>query len=67
MESNQRVIYVPNKDYYVVGARNVWDTVPVGLFNTRDEAHGAFPMSKANIIRKATPTEVKDYFNLKHS
>lgn len=58
------MVYVPNKKYYVVGARNTWDTVPVGLFGSKDEAHGAFPLSNANIIREATKQEIKSYFKL---
>jgi hypothetical protein len=56
--------YIPNKKYYVVGARNAWDTVPVGLFCSKDDAHGNFPLSNANIIREATKKEIKDFFNL---
>ena len=56
--------YIPNKKYYVVSPRNAWDTVPVGLFWSRDAAHAAFPFSKPNIIREATKKEIKQYFNL---
>ena len=30
------------KKYYVAGARNAWDTVPVGLFNSYEEAATQF-------------------------
>lgn len=56
--------YIPNKKYYVVGARNAWDSVPVGLFWSRDAAHAAFPISNPSIIREATKKEIKDFFNL---
>lgn len=57
--------FIENKKYYVVGPRSAWDTVPVGLFESRDSAHAAFPMSNASIIREATQQEIKDYFNEK--
>ncbi len=57
--------FIENKKYYVVGPRSAWDTVPVGLLNSRDSARGAFPMSNPSIIREATPKEIKDYFNEK--
>jgi hypothetical protein len=56
--------YIPNKDYFVVGPRNAWDVVPIGLFESRDAAHGCFPLSNPNIIRKATKKEIKNYFGL---
>ena len=54
--------YIQNKDYFVVGPRSAWDTVPVGLFESKDSAHGAFPCSDASIIRKATKQEIIDFF-----
>jgi len=62
--SKTGMAYVPNKKYYVVGARNAWDTVPVGLFWSKDAAHTAFPLSSPDIIREATKKEIKEYFNL---
>lgn len=61
---NKGMQYIPNKKYYVVGARSAWDTVPVGLFWSIDAAHEAFPMIKADIIREATQAEIAQYFNL---
>lgn len=58
------MIYVKSKKYYVVGARCAWDTVPVGLFESFDAAHGAFPLSNASIIREATRSEIINYFKL---
>lgn len=58
------MVYKKGHTYYVVGARSAWDTVPVGLFESFDSAHGAFPMSKPNIIRKATEKEIKEFFKL---
>lgn len=55
--------FVENKKYYVVGPRNAWDTVPVGLFGSHNSAHAAFPLSDASIVREATQQEIKDYFN----
>ena len=56
--------YIPNKDYFVVGPRNAWDVVNVGLFESFDDAHGAFPCSNPDIIRKATKKEIEDFFGL---
>jgi hypothetical protein len=56
--------YIKGHTYWVVGPRNAWDTVNVGLFMSKDAAHGQFPMSKPDIIRNATESEIKEYFNL---
>jgi hypothetical protein len=63
--SRDGLIYKPDKDYYVVGARNAWDVVPIGLFGSKDDAHRCFPLSKSNIIRKATRLEINTFFNIK--
>lgn len=50
------------KKYYVAGARNAWDTVPVGLFNSYEEAATAFPcLDASKFVREATEQEIKDF------
>lgn len=50
------------KKYYVAGARNAWDTVPVGLFNSYEEAATAFPcLDASKFVREATAQEVKEF------
>lgn len=57
--------YEPGKTYFVAGGRSAWDTVPVGLFNTYNEAANSFPDHKPEtFVRKATDKEVKQFFNL---
>jgi len=58
------MVYKPNKKYYVVGARSAWDNVEVGLFDSVNAAHGAFPMAPRSIIREATEKEIKEYFKI---
>lgn len=63
--SRDGLVYDPVKTYYVVGARNAWDVVPIGLFGSKDDAHGYFPLSSSSIIRKATRLEINTFFNIK--
>ena len=50
------------KKYYVAGARNAWDTVPVGLFNSYEEAATAFPcLNASKFVREATTQEIKEF------
>lgn len=48
--------------YYVIGPRNKWDTVLIGLFDSYEEAaaHVTYP-AKKSIIREATRLEVELY------
>lgn len=59
------VAYLPNKDYYVVGARSAWDNVPVGLYESEEEAQNDFPQSPISIIRKATKQEIQNFFKIR--
>ena len=42
------------KKYYYIGARSAWDTVPIGLFESVDEAerHNPWPGGKIHIATK---------------
>jgi len=55
--------FIPGKDYFVCGARSAWDTVKIGLFDTKKSAEGAFPQNP-ECVRKATDKEIKDFFNI---
>lgn len=57
------MIYSPDKDYFVCGARNAWDTVKIGLFDNENDAKGAFPQNP-NCVRKATIKEINEFFNI---
>lgn len=49
--------------YYYIGARNAWDTVPIGLFFSKEEALRHKPCtSKDEIVRPATEQQVNDFF-----
>lgn len=51
-----------DKKYYVIGPRNAWDTVEIGLFESYEEAKSTlgYPNDE-RIIREATPQEIEDY------
>ena len=51
-----------DKKYYVIGPRNAWDTVDIGLFESYRDAvdNLSYPNDK-NIIREATPQEIEAY------
>lgn len=51
-----------NKTYYVIGPRNAWDTVPIGLFESKRAAIDNLCWNNdERIIREATPKEVEDF------
>ena len=50
------------KKYYVIGPRNAWDTVEIGLFKSyRDAVDNLGYPNDESIIREATPQEIEDY------
>lgn len=53
-----------DKKYYVIGPRNAWDTVEIGLFSSSEEAKSTlgYPNDES-IIREATPQEIEDYLD----
>ena len=56
-----------DKKYYVIGPRNAWDTVEIGLFESYGEALDHLPItSSEDIIREATPKEIEVYLTMKH-
>ncbi len=57
------MVYIPDKKYYVCGARNAWDTVKIGLFDNKQDADGCFPQNP-QCVREATHLEIKQFFNL---
>jgi hypothetical protein len=56
-----------DKKYYVIGPRNAWDTVEIGLFESYRSALDALPCSaNENIIREATSKEIEVYLTQKY-
>jgi hypothetical protein len=51
-----------DKKYYVIGPRNAWDTVEIGLFESYNDALYHLPgNSSESIIREATPSEIEKH------
>lgn len=58
--------YVKGKTYFVMGARNAWDQVPIGLFSSYEDAMMHLPiMATGKCIRVATEAEICTFFGLK--
>jgi len=53
------------KKYYVIGPRNAWDTVEIGLFESyRDAVDNLGYPNDESIIRQATPQEIEAYLRM---
>jgi hypothetical protein len=58
--------YVYGKKYYYLGARSAWDTVEIGLFNTKEEALRHVPYGSNNsIVKVADGNRVAEFFGIK--
>lgn len=55
--------YDPKKTYWVAGSRSAWDTVVIGLYETKEAVKADWPQHP-NCARPATDKEVKEFFNL---
>lgn len=57
--------YEKDKTYWVAGARTAWDTVPIGLYESRDTLVNDWDgMDVSKFARHATQKEIIDFFGL---
>ncbi len=61
---SDKLKYIPGKKYYVMGPRSAWDNIPIGLYESFDDAHSQWPCYRPENIREATQKEIDEYFNL---
>lgn len=57
--------YVEGKIYYYIGPRSAWDTVLIGLFDSRESAEANVPINcSKDLVKEASITQVKVFFGI---
>ena len=57
--------FIEGKKYYYIGARSAWDTVEIGLYNSKEAAFLDVPIGfDKSIVKEADQKRINNFFGI---